>query len=188
MRGDRRQAILDATLQVIAAGGVHAVTHRAVAAAAGVPLASTTYHFDSKDQLVTETLALVIDRSVALAAEFSTDPPGDLAGLVERLTTMTQAQLRDTEAPLAAQFELMLEAGRRPELRPLAERWDRAYAGCMNRLVAAAGLEPAAGPALTTLLEGALVAQLSLPRRNFRARLATMLSTVVAGFGPPSGG
>lgn len=45
-RGQRtRQAILDATLEVIAEGGVRAVTHRAVAAKAGVNLSLTTYYF-----------------------------------------------------------------------------------------------------------------------------------------------
>lgn len=181
-RPDRRQVILDATVQVIAERGVHAVTHRAVAEAAGVALASTTYHFESKDQLVGETLALVVDRSVELAAEHATDPPDDLAGLVDRLTTMSLAQLGDTRAPLTAQFELMLEAGRRPDLRPLAERWDQAYATCMLTLVDAAGLVPAAAPVLTDLLEGALVGQLSLPREDFGPRLAEMLTAVAAGF------
>ncbi len=45
-RGQRtRQAILDATLEVIADGGVRAVTHRAVAARAEVNLSLTTYYF-----------------------------------------------------------------------------------------------------------------------------------------------
>ncbi|TVQ39191.1 MAG: TetR family transcriptional regulator [Wenzhouxiangella sp.] len=46
-RGQRtRQAILDATLEVIAEGGVRAVTHRAVAARADVNLSLTTYYFN----------------------------------------------------------------------------------------------------------------------------------------------
>lgn len=181
-RTGRRQAILDGTLRVIADGGVHAVTHRAVAAAAGVPLASTTYHFASKEELVAQTLDLVVARSVELAEQFSADPPGDVDGLVRRLTALSVAQLADQQAPLAAQFELMLEAGRRPDLRPLAERWDEAYAGCLGRLVAAAGLAPPAVPALTHLLEGALVAQLSLPRKDFAPALAAVLTPVATAF------
>ena len=45
---DRREAIVEATLRLIDRRGADAVTHRAVAAEAGVPLASTTYHFASK--------------------------------------------------------------------------------------------------------------------------------------------
>jgi TetR/AcrR family transcriptional regulator, regulator of biofilm formation and stress response len=184
---DRRQAILDATLQVIARHGVHAVTHRAVAAEGGVPLASTTYHFDSKDQLVTQTLALVIDRSVELAEQFAADPPADPAGLVDRLVAMSQAQLQDAGAPLAAQFELLIEAGRRPDLQPLAERWDRSYAACMARLVDAAGLPQDAATVLTPLLEGALLAQLALPRNDFGPALARLLGRVVVALVAPSG-
>ena len=42
---DRREVVLEATLRVIARSGVDAATHRAVAAEAGVALASTTYDF-----------------------------------------------------------------------------------------------------------------------------------------------
>lgn len=182
MRGDRRQEVLDATLRVIAEHGVHAVTHRAVAAAGPVPLASTTYHFATKDELVTEALALVIDRSVELAEEFSADPPGTAAGLVERLVALSLAQLADARAPLAAQFELMLEAGRRPDLRPLAERWDLAYATCLTRLVEAAGLPAEAAPLLTDLLEGALLSQVTLPRDDPAQHLTALLTRALQGF------
>src|SRR5262245_4250116 len=48
---DRRAVILDATLRLIATDGVDAVTHRRVAAVADVPLGSTTYYFESREQL-----------------------------------------------------------------------------------------------------------------------------------------
>ena len=62
----RRDAIVEATLRTIGERGADAVTHRVVAAEAGVPLASTTYYFASKDALVREAFELVIDRSLAL--------------------------------------------------------------------------------------------------------------------------
>ena len=62
---DRRRLIVEAALRVIARDGVNAATHRAVAAEAGVPPASTTYHFSSKAEIVTEALELAIDRSIA---------------------------------------------------------------------------------------------------------------------------
>lgn len=49
-----RTAILDGALAVIAERGIHAVTHRAIAAQAGVALASTTYFFASLPQLLLE--------------------------------------------------------------------------------------------------------------------------------------
>ena len=62
--GSRRDQIVEATLRVIGARGADAVTHRAVAAEAGVSLALTTYYFDSKQALVAEALERVIERSI----------------------------------------------------------------------------------------------------------------------------
>ena len=52
----RRRALLEAALTLIGRGGPAALTHRALASEAGVPLAATTYYFTSKDELLRETL------------------------------------------------------------------------------------------------------------------------------------
>ena len=49
---DRRERILDAALDVIADVGVHATTHRRIAAQADVPLGSLTYYFDGLHQIL----------------------------------------------------------------------------------------------------------------------------------------
>jgi len=155
-----REAILEATLRVIAVRGVDAATHRAVAAEAGVSPALTTYHFASKQALVAEALELVVERSLEQVHGLA--PRGSISRdeLSERLTGFALVQLSDRRAPLAAQFELILEAARRPGLRPLAERWDGAYTGELAALARAAGLdEPAlAAEVLSAVLEGALMA------------------------------
>lgn len=52
-RGDAsRRAILDAATRVIVDDGVGAITHRAVAEVAGVPLARVSYHFPKVDDLL----------------------------------------------------------------------------------------------------------------------------------------
>lgn len=48
----RRQALVEAAADLILEGGIDAVRHRSVATRAGLPLASTTYYFDSLDDLV----------------------------------------------------------------------------------------------------------------------------------------
>lgn len=48
---ERRAAIIDAAAEAVLASGVAALSHRVVAAAAGVPLGSTTYYFASLDEL-----------------------------------------------------------------------------------------------------------------------------------------
>jgi len=166
----RRAGILEATLRVIAGRGVDGVTHRAVALEAGVPAAATTYYFDSKEALVEEALELVIDRSTALVRRHAEGaPPAGPAELVDRLVDLVELQVADREAPLAAQYELMLEAGRRERLRPLAERWETIYMAALTALVAGAGLPrpQLSAEILADAMEGALLGQLALPRDDF---------------------
>jgi TetR/AcrR family transcriptional regulator, regulator of biofilm formation and stress response len=181
----RRGAIVEATLRVISRVGVDAVTHRAAATEAGVSLASTTYYFDSKDALVQEALELVIDRSTELVrSHTAVDGSVSLDELVERLVSLSSAQLDDRDAPLIAQFELMLEARRRPNLRPLAERWEESYMESITALVNAAGIpEPKQATALiTAFLEGSLLSELSLPRDGFvDGHLRPQLRRIVTG-------
>ena len=164
----RRDAIVEATLRIIGERGADAVTHRVVAAEAGVPLASTTYYFASKDALVREAFELVIDRSLALVEAHAAAPDGSP---VDRLVALAVAQLADRSAPLAAQFELMLEAGRRPGLRDLAARWDDGYRAAVVALV---GDELDVDLAIC-LLEGALINQVAFPVRDFAGPLRRML-------------
>ena len=187
---DRRDRILAAALRVIAARGVDATTHRAVAAEAGVPLASTTYHFSSKAELVRDALERAVERSVA-AVEHASAPPYEsgTAPLVERLLDLVAQLEAEDQAPLAAQFELMLEAGRRPHLRPLAEHWSEAYTAGIERLAAGAGMpDPAlAATTISDLIDGALLNQLSLPGDDFvRDRLRPALERTVAGLADQS--
>jgi DNA-binding transcriptional regulator YbjK len=169
----KRAAIVEATLRVIGERGADAVTHRAVAAEAGVALASTTYYFASKHALVREAFELAIDRSLALVETHAADGDGSV---VDRLVAMAEAQLSDTSAPLAAQFELMLEAGRRPQLHDLAARWDERYRAAVATLV---GGEVDVDVAIC-LLEGALINQVAFPVDGFAGGLRRLLVSALA--------
>src|SRR6266487_1921827 len=93
-RNPRRQEILEATLRLIGAGGVDSVTHRAVAEAAGVSLASTTYYFDSKGMLVEEALELMVARSTEdVRRHLEPTPKISRAELVDRIVAFAQAQI-----------------------------------------------------------------------------------------------
>ncbi|HET6850537.1 MAG TPA: TetR family transcriptional regulator [Gaiellales bacterium] len=193
---DRRGVLLEAALRVIARSGVDAATHRAVAAEASVALASTTYHFTSKSDLIRQALELVIERSTASVAAHSAPPgPDGAEALVERLVALAEALASDQRAPLTAQYELLLEAGRRAELRPLAERWNDAYmAGIVAMTIRASLPRPElAAEVLSNVIEGGLLNQLALPRPGFvRESMAEQLRAAVAGLGeaglPPHAG
>jgi len=65
-RGEaRREAIIRAALAVIGERGPDAVTHRAGAKRAGLPLSATTYWFESKEQLLQEAFLLAAREEVA---------------------------------------------------------------------------------------------------------------------------
>jgi len=64
-RGElRRDAILRATWDVILRDGVRGVRHRAVAAAAEVPLSATTYYFKDIQDLLVQSFELFAEESI----------------------------------------------------------------------------------------------------------------------------
>lgn len=130
----RRQALVEAASELLVQGGFDAVRHRAVAERAGLPLASTTYYFDSLDELITA------------AVEFH--GRGELAGCRQRLTSISEPvtedvvvefildlligqDVTDTETMLL-RYERLVATGRRPYLRPLM----RALSAEMHDLIA----------------------------------------------------
>jgi DNA-binding transcriptional regulator YbjK len=120
----RREQILEAALRVIGRSGRQAVTHRAVAEEAAVPLGSTTYYFDSRDDLLRQALEHVaaseVDRYGELGEELRNVKSG--RELADRLIDELVAAAEDRVAYIA-EYELWLEAGRRPELREAAQNW-----------------------------------------------------------------
>lgn len=54
----RRERILQATLDTIATHGIHAVTHRKIASCAEVPLGSLTYYFSGIEALIEEAFRI----------------------------------------------------------------------------------------------------------------------------------
>ena len=59
-----REAIVAATVRIVAQQGVAAVTHRRVAAEAGVALSSTTWHFATKADILEAALEWTASREV----------------------------------------------------------------------------------------------------------------------------
>lgn len=137
-KGERRRAeLVAAAAALLRSGGFDAVRHRAVAELAGLPLASTTYYFESLDELVTaavertshDELAEGRARLDALAAGPAGTP--DLAELM--LDQLLGPESRDggLDAVLL-RYERLVGAGRRPYLTPLM----RALRGELDALLA----------------------------------------------------
>jgi DNA-binding transcriptional regulator YbjK len=118
-----RQAIVEAAGRVVVGRGLAAVTHRAVANEAGVPLARTTYHFptigsllqaadrhltDQFDARLMTLLAAARDRSASIA-QACCDFLGELLGA--------------RRFELLATVELRVAAARRPDLLSVGSPW-----------------------------------------------------------------
>jgi TetR/AcrR family transcriptional regulator, regulator of biofilm formation and stress response len=163
----RRDALLDAVLRVVAEVGVDAVTHRRVAEAAGLPLASTTYWFESKEHLLTAALERAADRDIERLQAFLGETPEqapDPVGLaVDAILGPNAGSGPSSRGWLLATYALMLEAARMPALRDVTARWTDAYLEAIPPLLAAAGSRHARSDAglLLAAADGLLVQQLA---------------------------
>lgn len=112
----RREALLDAVLRVLERDGAGAVTHRSVAAEAGVPVAAATYYFATLDDLYVSALRRGTAEQVRL---FRGLDDADLRGLAAVLHDWVHSN----RGAAIAQYELMFQAMRRESLRADAEAW-----------------------------------------------------------------
>jgi AcrR family transcriptional regulator len=107
---NRRDDLLDAAIAVLGESGIHALTHRAVDAAAGLPAGSASNHFRTRDAL----LGAVVERFAAreranwedIAARACPTTPQELAQALSEFA-------REATGP----YTLLLEAGLHPSLR-----------------------------------------------------------------------
>ena len=188
-----RRAILGATLRVVAAGGIDAVTHRRVATEARVPLGSTTYYFRSRDEMLVEAFRqyMVDIRSMIdlLAEEY---PENDLASFLDLLVVFTQREFQDP-ALVLAEYELSLFAVRNPELAEEVRAWQRTMVSLVAERLEQLGAERPidAGRTLVAAIrgfeiDGLLNSDQSFER--FRARLEVLLRALLPAQSVPTKG
>lgn len=119
----RRDALLSAAIELFVEGGSRAVTHRAVAAAAGLPAATTTYYFASIDDLLREALHQHIDHWFAAMEVYAAL---DWTALLEQVDVTSAVQLtvdlfeRRPASVATRELTVILGAARDPHLRDAA--------------------------------------------------------------------
>src|SRR4051794_30746956 len=123
-----QEAIVAATIRVIGRGGTAAVTHRAVAAEAGVSLSSTTYHFASKGRIIDAALRRVAEREIERLTEAAAalEHRDDVGELAEATVDWLAGQLAEDDAEIRAGYHLQLEATNRPALQDISLAWGHA--------------------------------------------------------------
>ncbi|WP_327308236.1 TetR/AcrR family transcriptional regulator [Streptomyces sp. NBC_01298] len=161
MNQDRRDRLRDAAIEVLSEAGGRGLTHRAVDAAADVPLGTSKNYFPTRDALLRAVAERCLEQYRELAARLAGAGPGP--GDRDGLAALLAGLLRDTAGPgrprVVAYMELQTEATRRPWLAALLDPIAAADFAAFGHLLAAAGLP--AGPerarALTLALHGAVL-------------------------------
>jgi DNA-binding transcriptional regulator YbjK len=191
-RGERRRAeLLDAAIRLIGSEGLDGVTHRAVAAAAGVPAATPSYYFRSKDELIDDALRLVADREIARLKEFREaleDPGEDVTVWAEGIAAWLEEQLEgEGRVGVLAQYHLQLEGARRPELAGVLRAWAAATHEMAEEALTRLGApDPARGAILLVCavdglrLEAVSAAGTRLRGAELRGLLERLLRSLVA--------
>jgi TetR/AcrR family transcriptional regulator, regulator of biofilm formation and stress response len=153
MYGMTSDTILEATLRLIARGGVDAVRYRDVAAGAGVPLGTVSYHFPSRELLLRAAFShFLAGNTRALGALRERFSLSTARGLAAFLTEVLRVDFADPERGYLAEFELILYAGRDPVIAEALAAWDRSVLAELAVTLERLGV-PAPNAAARTLLD-----------------------------------
>jgi TetR/AcrR family transcriptional regulator, regulator of biofilm formation and stress response len=188
-RGEaRRAALTEAALAVIARVGPDGLTHRLVAAEANLPLAATTYWFASKEDMVRAALEHAAERDLEHVETLRTASRAwTRATLVGHLVAFVEESCTARRENAVVDCALWVEALRRPELRPVAQRWVADYAdvlGAVLRNCGAPGTPDDAellGAAIDGTISHQLVASGPFDRAAVGARLERLVAALAAG-------
>lgn len=181
----RREALLAAAAEVAAEQGVAGITHRAVTAKAGLPLATASYFFSSIDELAHEALrtfmAADAEVQIALAAQLRGEEhsPDEIA---HAFAAVAMARHPDT----LALFEAFLASARDPRHREAVGDALAAADAVAAAALAAAGADhpETLAPAFAALAHGLALHEIAVPGRvtpdgRYRAFRALFLGYLV---------
>ncbi|MFF8378807.1 TetR/AcrR family transcriptional regulator [Streptomyces sp. NPDC015661] len=115
---ERRTALLDAAIEVLADEGARGLTFRAVDARAGVPTGTSSNYFSDRDQLLSQVADRIFVRLTPEpgAIDAALLPTPSRALVVELMRWLARRMTAERTCYLGL-FELRLEAARRPELQ-----------------------------------------------------------------------
>lgn len=152
-----RRKVVNGAIAVLAKDGVTNLTHRAVAGAAGVSLAATTYHYATKQDILVETsqvlLSAYLDAFQRLGQRLRKNASENISTLEELIVRIAGNALGREREKSLAWCQLMLDGGRSPDGRLMAQQWytklDEIWTGICAYLPTATQLQPGAAIDLT---------------------------------------
>lgn len=165
---------------MLARVGPDGLTHRLVATEAQIPLAATTYWFASKEDIVEAAFGRAVDDGIAAIEELRERAAGwSRATAADELAGGIQEECTAHRDRTVIGYALWVEAGRRPALRPLAQRWADAYVDLYTAVLRAAGATgdlQARAQLLSAAVDGLVGQQLATGAPRNRAALARVLA------------
>lgn len=121
---ERRSALADAGIRVLAEEGARGLTHRAVDAAAGTPRGTASNYFPTRDDLVSALVGRIGERLTpdpeTASSRAARIPDREL--FADYLRDVVRRLSADPHVSLAL-FELRLEAARRPAVAEALGAW-----------------------------------------------------------------
>jgi len=173
---DRRNRLIDVTVDLIAEVGVAGTSHRKIAARAGVPLGSMTYHFDGMDELLFEAFARFAETIIKRFEE-------RLRGaktIDEARNAVVSLIHEDLTGPQAARdavltFELYTLAAREPRFRAITREWMR-----RSRVELERHFDPDTARQLDALIEGLAIHRSLDPEPPRRALTEQAIAKITA--------
>ncbi|MRH91340.1 TetR family transcriptional regulator [Nocardia sp. SYP-A9097] len=116
---ERRQTLLDASIEVLAREGARGLTFRAVDKEAAVPAGTASNYFANRDELLVQVGHRYYERLIpSEEAMAKSRGPQTRAGMTELMTEVLE-RVAGFRTGYLAILELRLEATRRPELQAL---------------------------------------------------------------------
>jgi AcrR family transcriptional regulator len=172
-----RDALLDAAARVVAREGFRGLTYRAVAGEAGLTHGLVAYHFGSRDKLIHEATVKAAREAIAGS---SLDPESGLLEDFARDLARLAAEAPDAQA---FQFELALEARRRPELLPEIRALYEQYIEVVEQALERFGVEsrPALARVVFAALDGLMLQQLIFDRPGETEEAVALLQDLLRG-------
>jgi TetR/AcrR family transcriptional regulator, regulator of biofilm formation and stress response len=143
-----RDAIVAATVEIVARDGVAGVTHRRVAEQAGVSLSSTTWHYTSKDDILEAALRWTATREIERVGEMAEriaaaspggfDPETWARALADWVVEQARGPERSTTVAL---YRLQLETLGRPAAVEIHRQWGEGLSAIGTAVLEEAGSE-----------------------------------------------
>jgi DNA-binding transcriptional regulator YbjK len=172
-RGNRRELLADAAIEVLAREGSRGLTHRAVDREAQVPQGTTKNYHPSRESLFLAIAGRMADQHAEAVRQLREQTPDGVthADVIALYVAVLRRMGAGGRSQFLALFELHLEAVRSPEVRAALGEMTLANVDSAVHVHAAAGvrMDRRGGALLDAGLLGLAMTTLSLPEDVVRA-------------------